>query len=428
MYKIQNNIFYKSQNNTNNKNEKIFELNENSKLNLMIVDNFYEDPMLVREFALSQNFDITGSFPGKRTKPFASTDLKNAIQECIKEFGEIYNFYLPEWEECDCYSGSFFMNTVNSEMPWIHNDIHNIFDDECYSAIIYLTPDAPLISGISLLEPKPSKYYSHDEREFDKTKYLEIDKLGNKFNRLILFNAIKLHYPNNYFGIDNEEGRLTQVCWFNISPKIHDKEMNNTEINETISKSIYPCNLNKNKEINIIIIEDFYKNPLELRNFALLQSYNRVGNYPGFRSKSFAQVNILKLLQRLLKKKIELISNNSDSHSGSFQYTTSNNRSWIHKDSYINDGDSIDYGGIIYLTPDAPHTAGTTLYNFYDKNAGQKILDMYSQDMTKWEEIDIIGNKFNRFVLFNSNIHHMSRDYFGLDINNGRLFQVFFNL
>jgi len=53
-------------------------------------------------------------------------------------------------------------------------------------------------------------------------------------------------------------------------------------------------------------------------------------------------------------------------------------------------------------------------------------LDRDSQDMTKWDLVDSIGNVYNRLVLFNSMRYHMSMDYFGDNKENGRLFQVFF--
>ncbi len=53
-------------------------------------------------------------------------------------------------------------------------------------------------------------------------------------------------------------------------------------------------------------------------------------------------------------------------------------------------------------------------------------IDRYSQDLTKWEKVDQVGNIFNRLILFNSNRFHMSMDYFGDSKENGRLFQVFF--
>jgi len=55
-----------------------------------------------------------------------------------------------------------------------------------------------------------------------------------------------------------------------------------------------------------------------------------------------------------------------------------------------------------------------------------KQLNELSQDYTKWELVDQVGNIFNRLVLFNSKQFHASLDYFGTNKENGRLFQVFF--
>ena len=49
-----------------------------------------------------------------------------------------------------------------------------------------------------------------------------------------------------------------------------------------------------------------------------------------------------------------------------------------------------------------------------------------SQDMTKWEMVDRIGNKYNRLIMYRGDHFHMSLDYFGKDLYDGRLFQTFF--
>ena len=46
--------------------------------------------------------------------------------------------------------------------------------------------------------------------------------------------------------------------------------------------------------------------------------------------------------------------------------------------------------------------------------------------MTKWKLVDKVGNVFNRLVIFDSSRYHTAVDYFGSDIYNGRLYQVFF--
>jgi len=144
----------------------ILKINENNKLNMLVIDNFYENPLAVREFALSQKIDIIGKFPGKRTLSFSSDELKNELQKLIEPYGEIDKMYVPmnnnydNENENENNSGSFFINTSSTTMPWIHNDEFN------YSAIIYLTPDAPLSGGTGLFRNKATKRRNWDEKKF----------------------------------------------------------------------------------------------------------------------------------------------------------------------------------------------------------------------------------------------------------------------
>lgn len=48
------------------------------------------------------------------------------------------------------------------------------------------------------------------------------------------------------------------------------------------------------------------------------------------------------------------------------------------------------------------------------------------QDMTKWDMVDRFGNIYNRLIMYRADNYHMSLDYFGNNLENGRLFQVFF--
>ncbi len=47
-------------------------------------------------------------------------------------------------------------------------------------------------------------------------------------------------------------------------------------------------------------------------------------------------------------------------------------------------------------------------------------------DYTKWDMVDYVANKYNRIVMYRGNLYHASLDYFGNNLENGRLFQTFF--
>ena len=185
----------------------------------------------------------------------------------------------------------------------------------------------------------------------------------------------------------------------------------------------------------VIVIDNFYNNAMETRNFVLTQEFKVRGNYPGLRTVSFATEELRNIIQKYIEPfggkitDFPLPSDNGERYNGAFQFTTSRDRSWVHIDGFNN------WAGVLYLTPDAPLSSGTAFYRFMDGTSCEKDMklldnkkdtDNFSQDMTKWELVDTVGNVFNRLILFNSKRFHMSMNYFGDCKENGRLFQVFF--
>ena len=177
-------------------------------------------------------------------------------------------------------------------------------------------------------------------------------------------------------------------------------------------------------ETNLIIVDDFYSNPYGVRDFALSQEFSVRGNYPGMRTKSFITEDTKNTIQNILRNAGGLVTNwhIEDGATGSFELATAKDRSWIHSDHFNT------WAGVCYLTPNAPITGGTALYKYKKTGAIRASeLEAYeSQDMTKWERYDTIGNKFNRLALYRSDLFHTSVDYFGSDLRTGRLFQLFF--
>jgi hypothetical protein len=48
----------------------------------------------------------------------------------------------------------------------------------------------------------------------DKTPYDTVDKFGNVFNRLVIFDAGCIHGASEYFGYDMETARLWHMFFF----------------------------------------------------------------------------------------------------------------------------------------------------------------------------------------------------------------------
>jgi hypothetical protein len=243
--------------------------------------------------------------------------------------------------------------------------------------------------------------------------------------------------------IDNPESNLKEKLL------LPNNQINySNEIQEKISKEIEKQNKYKKlfddiqvrtPSCGLIVIDNFYNNAYDTRKYILTQDFMVRGNYPGQRTISYANQNLKDIIQEYIMPfggKItefpmpkEDGSDASGIYNGSFQYTTSRDRSWVHIDGFNN------WAGVLYMTPNAPLSSGTAFYKFHDGTTckrdieildNKKDTDNFSQDMTKWQLVDKVGNVFNRLILFNSNRFHMSMDYFGDTKENGRLFQVFF--
>ena len=51
------------------------------RVNTLIIDDFYSNPEEVREFALSQDFNVDGNYPGHRTISFLTDDIKSLFKK-----------------------------------------------------------------------------------------------------------------------------------------------------------------------------------------------------------------------------------------------------------------------------------------------------------------------------------------------------------
>lgn len=177
---------------------------------------------------------------------------------------------------------------------------------------------------------------------------------------------------------------------------------------------------------SFICIDNFYNDPDEVREFALEQEYQTSGNYPGIRT----EPHMTDSMEKIITDAINLGQTYTfgKQYCGSFQYTTSRDRSWVHADG------TTEWAGVLYLTPDAPPSSGTGFFKFKeggytrytDNEDMNKYIDKCSQDFTKWEKVTEVSNVYNRLIIYDATQFHMSLDYFGTDKYNGRLFQTFF--
>ena len=54
------------------------------RFNSLTIDDFYADPMQVREFALKQEFKVRGNYPGQRTESFLTDSIKQKLRDILE--------------------------------------------------------------------------------------------------------------------------------------------------------------------------------------------------------------------------------------------------------------------------------------------------------------------------------------------------------
>ncbi|HPY41250.1 MAG TPA: DUF6445 family protein, partial [Thiolinea sp.] len=111
-------------------------------------------------------------------------------------------------------------------------------DNQSYAAVVFLTPDAPPECGTSFYKskfnglmayPTPSDTAKHGKSEdelfaemfagnfYDKTRWELVDTVGNVYNRLVIFDAKRVHAASAYFGDKMENSRLFHMFFFDVA-------------------------------------------------------------------------------------------------------------------------------------------------------------------------------------------------------------------
>jgi hypothetical protein len=182
---------------------------------IAIVDDFHPHPKAWRRHALSLPFDHYGNFPGKRTQATFDDDLVRRMEHAIGR-------RITDWPTEK--SNASFQLTDHEDTTWVHAD-------DYISAVLFLTPDAPLLTGTSFYRhlatglhryPGPRAdggvdVFNRDGPHFD--RWQEVDRVGNIFNRMVIFPGNLFHAATGYFGSPESppEQRLTQVFFFSVS-------------------------------------------------------------------------------------------------------------------------------------------------------------------------------------------------------------------
>ena len=200
-----------------------FKVNSKTDERIWIQDNFYEDPVKVRSYALSQMYwDKDHGGVGWRTR-------KQFIFDGVKEkFESIMQKKISNWTEtygiCGVFQAGF--GNLDGIPPQVFHA-----DSQQWAAMIFLTPDAPPQTGTKVVRNKKSKIYhtsqANDVSDYfpnqgtfcDSTLFEDVDVVGNVYNRLVIFDAQCIHSSSGYFGSCFKTGRLWQMFFFDTHEK-----------------------------------------------------------------------------------------------------------------------------------------------------------------------------------------------------------------
>jgi len=188
-----------------------FNINKNFNKRIFVVDDFYNDPLKIRDYALNAEFS-----PDIRFYKGLRTTKQHIVPGTKEEFEKIMGQKIVNFNEVYGMCGVFQICTA--EDPLVYH-----YDNQKWAAMIYLSPDAPMDCGTHLLRHKnthirnandPNSDQAFTGGFFDKTKFEIVDTVGSVFNRLVIFDARSIHAAAQYFGNSKETGRLTHLFFF----------------------------------------------------------------------------------------------------------------------------------------------------------------------------------------------------------------------
>ena len=199
---------------------------------LIAVDDFYADPHAVRRRALQMPYSHPESVVGWRTRCYQPRGIKERIE---RKFALRIPFWDDDLDAIEGRNGVFFQSYNRGE----HAETVGIHYDEplrWVMFLIYLTPGAPYDAGTSLwqhrktgLTAKPSPrdaerlgmpldeltgILERDSRT--RNRWIEIDRVGNVFNRAVMFPGGFYHSATRHFGSNLRDGRIYQSFHFPV--------------------------------------------------------------------------------------------------------------------------------------------------------------------------------------------------------------------
>jgi Family of unknown function (DUF6445) len=192
---------------------------------LIVKDNFYDNPEQVLKAAQLVEYYEPEYITGYRSYTvYHPPHIRQKLEKIIGI--KITRWDIDPLEENGVfYQG--FSKGKKKETPGVHSDLPH--DD--ITVLVYLTPDLPLDTGTSLwmhkatgLTDAPNSADARklktslaalrqtlEEDSAQRSKWIEIDRAGNRFNRMVAYPSGALHSATKHFGSNIHNGRLYQT-------------------------------------------------------------------------------------------------------------------------------------------------------------------------------------------------------------------------
>ncbi|GEM_PF-5235068 len=198
--------------------------------NIYIIDNFYENPEVIRNLALRTTylkFNENSNYPGFESE--VSFFAENHAEEFKKHIGKDIHI------NPDKYVYGKFRYSIKGALS--RSDVH--IDSPDWSAMIYLTLDKDCVGGLAIYQHKETgiievpqsegaflsmgfngfgdfdrKIVAPDTKTPDAWELVEL--IPMKYNRLVLFKGSQyFHSITHKFGTNVMNARLTHSFFFN---------------------------------------------------------------------------------------------------------------------------------------------------------------------------------------------------------------------
>ena len=189
---------------------------------IIAVDNFYDNPDEIRDYALNLDFQYNKEYhKGQRTRQktfFKGT--REFLEDALKK-------KITSWDN-QPHNGVFQFCTAEDKLVY-HTDA------QTYAAVVFLTPNAPVECGTSFFKHKANNLRRFPTEEdcikfnkssdelywdmfqgnfYDKTPWELVDTVGNVYNRMAIWDAKLVHAATQYFGSDKLNSRLFHMFFF----------------------------------------------------------------------------------------------------------------------------------------------------------------------------------------------------------------------